>query len=327
MRFSTAVFSWVSRLAAGGVLLLCSSSPALSQSTEPGVIRGTVVDQQGHAIGGARVVVNSLGTTLERFEVETAPDGRYTQTGLASGFYTITAEKDELGSEVFRIRVRSGHTVDVNFALEPGRRVATWLSDVAGRQELYRIFAAGVAANREGDFETAAERFSQTLELSSSCVECYFNLAVALTDLDRFAEAESAFRQAIEIKPDYAPAHYGLATIYGRQDRAEDAAAARSEANRLTLERLAAGRAQAEDAVSRGIIFLDAGSVADAERHFEEALRNDRSYGPAYYWLGLSLLRRDRPDEAVHEFRRYLGLEPDGEFATQTREHLSTLGR
>ena len=324
---SGTAFSWLSRLAAGGALLLCASSLALSQPTEAGVIRGTVVDQEGQVIGGARVVMTSLGTALARFEVETESDGRYAQTGLASGFYTVTAEKDELGSEVFRIRVRSGRTVDVNFALEPGRRVATWLSDVAGREELSRVFAAGVAANREGDFETAAERFTRTVELSSTCIECYFNLAVAYKELDRFAEAESAFRQAIDIKPDYAAAYYGLATIYVQLDRVEDAAAARGEANRIALEGLAAGRAQAEDAVSRGITFLEAGNVADAHRRFEEAVRNDHNYGPAYYWLGLSFLRQDRPDEAAREFTRYLGIEPNGEFSAETRQHLDTIGR
>ena len=327
LKFFTSVFSWVFRLTASSILLLCLSSPALSQSTETGIIRGTVVDQEGHAIGGVRVTVNDLSTTLERFEVETGSDGRYKQTGLASGFYTITAEKAELGSEVFRVRIRSGRTVGVNFALESGRYVATWLSDAVERQELSRIFSAGVDANREGDFKAAAERFSQTLGLSARCVGCYFNLAVAYTELGRFAEAELAFRRAIEIKSDYAAAYYGLANIYRKQNQTKNAIEAREKATRITIDQLTAGQVQAKEEVSRGIALLDTGNAVYAQRLFEAALRNDRNYGPAYYWLGLSLLRQNQPDDAMLEFRRYLGIEPAGEFAAQTREQLNRFRR
>ena len=321
------MFSWVFYLTASSIPLLCLSSPALSQSAETGIILGTVVDQQGRAIGGARVIVNDLSTTLERFQVETESDGRYKQTGLASGLYTITAEKAELGSEVFRVRIRSGRTVGVNFALEPGRYVATWLSDAVQRQELSLIFSAGVDANREGDFKAAVERFNQTLGLSARCVGCYFNLAVAYTELGRFAEAELAFRQAIEIKPDYAAAYYGLANIYRKQNQTENTMAAHEEAIRITLTQLEAGRSQAKDEVSLGIALLDTDNAVDAQRLFEAAIKNARNYGPAYYWLGLSLLRQNQPDAAMLEFRRYLGIEPAGEFAAQTRKQLNRLGR
>ena len=81
---------------------------------------------------------------------------------------------------------------------------------------------------------------------------CYFNLAVAYTELGRFAEAELAFRRAIEIKSDYAAAYYGLANIYRKQNQTKNAIEAREKATRITIDQLTAGQVQAKEEVSRG---------------------------------------------------------------------------
>lgn len=52
-----------------------------------------------------------------------------------------------------------------------------------------------------------------------------FNLAVALTQIDRFAEAEESYRKAIFEKPDFVQAWFNIGTVIERQGRAPQALA------------------------------------------------------------------------------------------------------
>ena len=307
------------------VVCLVVAAEHRPHAQETGVIRGTVVDQDGHAVVGARVVMARLRSTTDRFEAETGFDGRYAQEALAAGVYAVTADKDELSGETFRVRVRSGRTVRVHFLLEPGLRVSTWLTALSEREALSSVFAAGVEANRSRDFEEAIDLFNRAIELSPTCVECNFNLAVAYVEVGELAAAEASFKRVLDITPNYTAAYYGLSNVYTQQGRRAEAVEVRGEANRLALERLATWRAQATDAVARGLTFLNAGNIVDAQRRFRDALEKDINHAPAHYWLGVSLMKSNVPDRAADSFRRYLRLEGDGEFAELARQQLASI--
>lgn len=304
-------------------LLAVHATIALAQPG--GGVQGFVVDEQGQPIGDATILVNSVRAD-ETAEVLTTSDGQFSYSAIAAGLYTITATKDELGSEVFRIRVRDGQTVSVNFELAPGQRVAAYLVEAGERQALSRMFAAGIEASRSGDHEIAVSEFLSALELSPTCLECNYNLAIAYAELDRYADAEVAFQRVLRLRPDYAAAHYGLSSIYMQQGREADAADARSEANRLALERVAVGRAQAGDALSRGLTFFNAGNVVDAVGRFEAAVALDPTLALAHYWLGVSQQQSGQDAAARSSLQRYLQLASSGEFAPEARQRLEDLG-
>ena len=303
-------------------LLVLPVNLALAQPG--GAVRGGVVDELGRPISEAIVAVNSFGATTTE-EIQTTSDGQYAYSGMAAGLYTITATKDELGGEVFRIRVRDGHTVSVNFELAPGRRVASYLVEAGEREALSRTFAAGIEASRSGDYDGAIDAFRSALDLSPTCLECHYNLAIAYTELDRFADAELEFQSVLRLREDYAAAYYGLSSIYTRQGRTAEAVNARSEANRLALARVTAGRAEAEDAVARGVTFFNAGNVADAIGRFEAAVELDPTLAVAHYWLGRSLQQLGRDGPARSSLQRYLQLASDGEFTAEVRQRLEDL--
>ena len=304
------------------VLVAAGGNP---HAQETGVIRGTVVDQDGHAVDAARVVMSRLGGSTDRSEAETGFDGGYAQEALTAGVYTVTADKQGLSGETFRVRVRAGRTVRVNFLLKPGLRVSTWLTTLSEREALSSVFAAGVEASRSRDFEEAIDLFNRATELSPTCVECRFNLAVAYVEVGQLADAEASFKRVLDILPDYTAAYYGLSNVYMQQGRQAEAIEVRGEANHLALKRLTAWRAQATDAVERGLTFLNAGNIVDAQRRFREALEKDVNHAPAYYWLGVSLLKSNVLDRAAASFRRYLRLEGNGEFAELARKQLASI--
>ena len=306
------------------VMLLISAGTGL-HAQETGIVRGTVIDQDGRAVDAARVVVSRLGASADQFEAETGGDGGYVREALPAGVYAVMAEKEGLSGETFRVRVREGRTVHVTLRLEPGRRVSTWSTEPVGRAVLSSLFSAGVEASRSRDFEEAIDLFRRTLALSPDCVECSYNLAVAYSEVGQLLDAEASFKHVLTVRPDYAAAYYGLSDVYMRQGRQEEAVSVRGEANRLALERLATGRREAADAVERGLAFLNAGNITDAQGRFREALSKNSNYAPAHYWLGVSLLQSNLPERAAASFRRYLQLDGSGEFADRARDHLASL--
>ena len=312
---------WFTAVAVSG-LLVALTTIAIAQQVPK--IHGRVVDEQGQAVGDATVIISSVDG--ETTEIQTSTDGQFTAGELAAGSYTVTAVKEELGGEVFRILVRDDQTIAVNFMLEPGRRAATYLSEAGEREALSRRFEAGVEASRSRDYDLAVEQYLGALEISPTCLECHFNLAVAYMQLGRLAEAETEFRRVIVLQPNYAAAYYGLSGLYAGQGRQAEAVEARSEANRIALQRLAVGRAQAEDAVARGVVFLEAGNVADAIGRFEDAVAQDASLPAAHYWLGVALQESGRLPQSHSSLQRYLQLEPSGQFADDARERLDDLG-
>ena len=319
-------------LLAALVKLVCAAalagSAAVTEAAEAaGVLRGRVVDEQQQPVAGAEVAIRPLAGDGEAAIVETAADGTYSQGGIAAGLYTVTAGKADLRGDMFRVRIRSGRTVQVNVQLAAGRRDAAWLAELGDREAASRAFAAGLRASRANDHAAAIAEFTQAITRTPDCAACHYNLAISYTELDELAGAETAFRRVVEITPEYSAAYYGLASVYTRQGRTADAQAARDEATRLARERLAERQKLLEAALREGVARLEAGDARGALADLETLLRRDSSFGPLYYWLGVAGLRTGDTEQAAAHFRRYLQMEAAGEHAAEARAALADLER
>ena len=290
-----------------------------------GSVRGRVTTEDGEPVAGATVILAPLESQEPGIETVTDAAGRFQGVDLAPGQYSVSAGRAELGDQIFRVLVHPAGAVDVRFVLETGRTAAPWLRALRDDQTAAAAFAAGVRANREGNYDEAIAQFESVLQVTPTCVDCYFNIGVSHSRLNRYADAEAAYRQALDIRPDYAPAHYGLADIFTRQDRPEEAAAARGEANRIAVRQLAVGRAVARDTLTRGIAVWDSGNVGGALRLFREASETDPALADPHYWLGLAYEASGDPARARRSFARYLGAAPNGEHAGVARERLAAL--
>ena len=307
------------------VFLVLSVAGSYAQTT--GAVHGVVTDRDGQPVPGATVSLDALAADGERQETSTDETGHFRQTNVAPGHYSVTADTDTLGGQVFRILVHPGGSVDVRFILEPGRTPAAWQRARPGNRGAAAAFEAGVGASRAGDFAEAIEQFEAALRIMPACVDCHFNIGVSYSRLDRFEAAEAAFRDALRLRADYAAAYYGLADIYSRQNRTEEAAAARGEANRIAISALAASRARAQDILQRGIAFWNSDNVADAVRQFREALETDATLVEPYYWLGLAYEATGDHDAATQALSRYLDATPSGLHADEARQRLAALDR
>src|ERR1043165_6596793 len=87
---------WLSTLAFAAALAI--ALPAAAQSTA--IVKGTVKDDKGQPVDGAKVSFDLQGGTPRHFESKTNNNGQYQQAGLPSGEYKVTAEKDKLGTSL-----------------------------------------------------------------------------------------------------------------------------------------------------------------------------------------------------------------------------------
>ena len=300
--------------------LLCISAAATAQTT--GLIRGSVLSRAGQPLPDATVALVSLSGDSVREEARTDQQGHFRLEGVPPGQYSVAADRVDVGGQIFRVLVQPGGTVEVAFVLELGDTAAPWLRGLRDDQASAAAFDAGVRANRDGDYEEAIAQFEAALQLLPSCVDCHFNIGIALGQLERFNEAADAFSRALEVNPDYAAAYYGLADVYGRQGRADLVAETRGAANRIAMAALAADQALAREAMTRGIAFLESRNLTDAVAQLRLAVSTDTTLNEAHYWLGRSYEEQMELDAAAQSLRRYLAGAADGEHADDARRRL-----
>ena len=295
---------------------------AAAAQTSTGVIRGSVLNRTDQPLPDATVALVSLSGGSEPEEARTDPEGQFRLEGIAPGQYSVAADQANVGGQIFRVLVQPGGAVEVAFVLEPGDTAAPWLRGLRDDQASVAAFDAGVRANRDGDYEEAIAQFEAALQLLPSCVDCHFNIGIALVQLERFDQAADAFGRALEVNPDYAAAHYGLADVYGRQGRADLASEARSAANRIAMAALEAGQALVREAMTRGIAFLESGNFTDAVAQLRLAVATDSTLNDANYWLGRAYQEQGRLEVAAQSLRRYVAGAPGGEHADDARLRL-----
>ena len=98
-----------------GLLMLCSWAAAQTGSS----ITGTVLDQTGAAVSGARVTSRDLNTGAER-TTETDPAGQYQLLSLPVGNYEVAAQRSGFTDEVRTgIHLAVGQVAAADLRLHP----------------------------------------------------------------------------------------------------------------------------------------------------------------------------------------------------------------
>jgi len=292
------------------VTALAVSAPAVAQST--GIIKGTVVDDTGKPVEGAKVTLTMVGGSGRKFDTKTDKKGEFLQIGLGSGSYDVVAEKDKLASNTATIAVRANTQQTAKLTL--GVASAAAAKDAAEKNTaLKKAFDEGVALSSAGKHQEAIDKFNAGIQISASCYDCYNNIGYAYTQLKDYDKAEAAYKKAIELKSTDATAYNGLATVYNAQRKFDLAA----EMSKKGLEYGGAGAAggagggNADALYNQAVILFNQGKPADAKPLLEQAVAAKPDMADAHYLLGMTLVGID-PAKAVPEFEAYLKLNPSG---------------
>jgi tetratricopeptide (TPR) repeat protein len=297
--------------------VLCAlATPALAQS----VVRGKVTDAQGKPVPDATVDFASTDSN-RRTSTKTDKNGEFLQVGLQSGPYKVTASKQGVGSQTKDAQVKQGPST-INFAISTATAAAT-PENKAEAAAINAAATAGIDALKGGKNEEAIAKFNEVIAKVPTCADCYFNIAMAYQNQQKYAEAETAYKKVLELKPDSADAYTGLATIYNAQKKFDLAADASAQASKLSAP--AGGGGNAEASYNQGVIFFNSGKFAEARDQFEAATKADPNNAMAQYQLGMTSLNLGKIPEAVSALEAYLKIDPNGSKAAEVKSSLPAL--
>jgi TolA-binding protein len=317
-------------LAIGAIVLGLATfvSPAWAQT---GQVKGKVVDANNQPIEKATVTIEGSDSGNRKYTVTTNKKGEYIQIGLQVGTYKVTASKDGM-SQTFTQRIGLD-MAEINFALKPGSTGDVSEADrkkaEAKMAAVKTAFEAGVGLANEGKHDEAIAKFNEVIAQLPKCAECYSNIGGIYYQKKEYDQAETAFSKAIELNPNAADAYNGLANVYNSQKKFDKAAEASKQAMKLSggaAGGAAAGAgASASSVFNQAVILWNAGKYDEAKAQFEETVRIDPKFADAHYWLGMSILRDNKMQEAGQHFEEYLKLAPTGQYAEQAKSILTTI--
>jgi tetratricopeptide (TPR) repeat protein len=295
-------------------VVLAVSAPALAQS----IVRGKVVDAAGKPVEGAIVLIEATEAT-RKAETKTNRNGEFLQVGLASGSYNVTVTKGDL-KQTKPAAVTQGRPAELQFQLSPTSGMSP--EQIKAQADIQTLAAGAIAAMKAGNTDDAIRQFNEITAKIPTCADCFYNLGVAYSNKQQWAEAEAAFKKVAELRPTAPDAFTGLANVYNAQKKFDLAAEASSKASSLSG---GAGGATAEATFNQGVIFWNAGKFAEAKEQFEAAVKTDPNMAMAHYQLGMANLNLGQIPAARESFSAYLKVDPNGPKAAEVQGFLKQL--
>jgi len=302
-------------------LVLAAVALAVPAFAQNGMVKGTVRDEKGQPVDGAKIAIAQQGGTGRKFETKSDKKGEFIQIGLPSGTYAVTAEKDKLAAPPSTVGVSAGKPAEVALVVSAAGGANTKASQEAATA-LKKIFEEGVAASTAGKHEDAIQKFQQGLALSSNCADCYNNIGYSYSQLKQYDKAEEAYKKATELRPTDAAAFNGLANVYNAQRKSDLAAQASAKATELSSA--GGGGGNADALFNQGVILFNGGKSAEAKPLFEQVVKSNPEHAEAHYMLGMTLAG-ENPSAARSEFETYLKLSPTGPNAAMAKQFVDAL--
>jgi predicted TPR repeat methyltransferase len=164
-------------------------------------------------------------------------------------------------------------------------------------------FYLGTVHGLLGDASSAEKSFRAALALRPGFIQARFNLANALRDQDRLAEAEQEYRAVTRHVVQHAPAWVALAYVLIKQGRLSEAEAAARRA-------IQSSPRSADSHVALGSVHLARKEPDEAIKQFTKAMKHDPDSVPALVNLGLACKSMGRFSEAKKFLSRAVAIQP-----------------
>jgi tetratricopeptide (TPR) repeat protein len=282
-----------------GLLAALVLGGALAGAQGTGTARGKVLDDKGQPIIDAKIAIEYQGELKRTFQTKTNKKGEYTQVGLATGMYRITATKDGFAPFFVETRVTIGDVTYIpDIKLAPAHLVAQAAAAKAA-DEITPAFNAAADLARQGKVDEAEAAYKALAEKAPTIPEIQLNLGYLYRQKKDWAAAEAAYKKALELRPNYSEANAGLLGVYQASGQADKAAA---------LGASAAGDPKVQ--FDMGVTALNSGKYDDALAAFQKAAAADPSNAETYYYLGTVYLSLNKITDARSNLEKYVSMNP-----------------
>ncbi len=141
----------------------------------------------------------------------------------------------------------------------------------------------------------------QPEKFNQSSADLYFNLGIALTNLNRLDEAAMTYQQSIKINPIFFEAHGNLGIVLQRQGKLEEAIASYQKGLTINPQ-------DARGYFNLGTVLRDNGDLAAAVGAYQKAIQLFPNYTDAHNNLGETLRDQGNMDAAIKSYQAALVL-------------------
>jgi tetratricopeptide (TPR) repeat protein len=316
------------RRAALAVLALSIALAGALHAASEGRIIGTVLDEAGAPVEGAKVLVTRPGTAY-KLEKVTDKKGQFMLLILdATQEYQLRLEKAGYNPYEGPVKPKVEDTLRLSFTLvkpAPKPEEEAVAKELSGQDKAVLVYNEGVTALRGGDMAAAVSKFEESAKLNPSLADAQGVLAELYLEQKRSGDALAAADRYLALKPGDAR---GLRVRYDALRAAGDAEKAKE-----TLEALGtAAPNDPETAVrffNEGAERTRAGKYDEAAVFFERAVQiapDDPKFAKAHYVVGLAYAKDEsKKAQAKEHLQKFLQMspkDPDAETAKQMLDYL-----
>jgi tetratricopeptide (TPR) repeat protein len=311
-------FGWL----IGSAVFAFSVCPAFAQQIQ-GQVR--YVDS-GQPVLNALVECNGTSGNSQKL---TDRDGKFS-FGVWPGHYTVSVRVPGYRPEEQSVDLVQNQSEYMLFRLRSDPSTANKLRpnsptmDANVPPEARKEFEEAEAALTSNKMDEEVRHLEKAVTLYPRFTEAELKLGTAYMDLQQWDKAELALKKTIEIDPKAVNAYFALGEMYRRQKKYD-------QAEKTLQDGLAIETHSAQAHLTLARVYWDRfGSSKDesqwrpplekAYQELKQALDLDPNLAAAHLLKGDLYFKVRRGEDALKEFDEYLRLDPNGEFAPQTRD-------
>ena len=335
------------------LLVLLPATPADAQDwAGRGRLQGSVKDEQGQPVMGAKVTLFQGEPGRGPASFETNKKGKWSFLGLGGGLWNVLVEQENMVPSEGTVSVSEfGANTPVNIVIRAIPKETLQANSAAAAIQQLDV---GNTLLGEGKFAEARAEYEAALELLEPDQHHLVKIGIANTYLNEGDAAKAVTllepllvdnASDLQLQRSLARAYYSAGQIDKSLDTLKamvDAdpndldglrllidllvRAEREEEAQSYMARLPEGEKLSSDTVlNTGIKLYNNGELDKALEAFNRAVTDNPELPEAFYFRGLSHLGKQQNDLAKADFQRFLELAPDHAQAGEAKEFLSYL--
>ncbi|HDJ23261.1 MAG TPA: tetratricopeptide repeat protein [Candidatus Aminicenantes bacterium] len=295
-------------------MLIFSLSAWAQQGRGRGRIHGTVKDEAGNPIEGAKIVAQHLEFNTT-FESKSDEKGNWAIAGLGTGFFRITATKEGYAPVYHEMRVSqfSRNNPPVHFTLKKVQARTLGAPAIDDEASL-AIFEEGNNLFDQGNYQEAVTKFEAFLSKNPTLYHVYINLGNCYREMGDYEKALQYYQSVLDkIKE-------------GGGEFAGNEVAARALANIGHVYIKQGDFAKGQEYLKQAIdifpqdetlafnvaeIYFKERQIDEAIKYYQLAIQIKPDWAPPYRQIGYAYLNKADYQNAVDNLKKFVELAPD----------------
>ncbi|RLE09044.1 MAG: hypothetical protein DRJ06_03620, partial [Candidatus Aminicenantes bacterium] len=279
-----------------------------------GRIHGTVKDEAGNPIEGAKIVAQHLEFNTT-FESKSDEKGNWAIAGLGTGFFRITATKEGYAPVYHEMRVSqfSRNNPPVHFTLKKVQARTLGAPAIDDEASL-AIFEEGNNLFDQGNYQEAVTKFEAFLSKNPTLYHVYINLGNCYREMGDYEKALQYYQSVLDkIKE-------------GGGEFAGNEVAARALANIGHVYIKQGDFAKGQEYLKQAIdifpqdetlafnvaeIYFKERQIDEAIKYYQLAIQIKPDWAPPYRQIGYAYLNKADYQNAVDNLKKFVELAPD----------------